>query len=200
MKMREALIKDDILDKPAWVVVNNFSEEGQAKLLEDAHKVLRYNKTFLPVLIDSFGGEVYNALGMYDILRNFDCDVITVVIGKAMSAGTILFCAGDYRYISENSTIMIHQVSSIGWGKEEEFRNESEEVTRLNDILFKLLDKRTKQKRGYWKKVLKENEFTDIFLTAKEAREMNLATHIGLPEINTHIDIKRCWIVPDEEE
>jgi ATP-dependent protease ClpP protease subunit len=94
---------------------------------------------------------------------------------------------------------MIHQVSTIAYGKEEEFRNESEEVTRLNDLLFKILDKRCKKKRGYWKSVLKNNEFTDVFVNATDAVDTHaLATHVGYPNIETEITIERTWTPPEE--
>ena len=193
--IQDCLNRDDLWDKPAWVTINEIDESGQAKLIEEAQKVIRANKNFLPIVIDSYGGEVYSALGMYDIIRSFDCEVLTVVIGKAMSAGALLFSAGDYRYISENSTIMIHQVSSVAYGKEEELRQEAEEVTRLNDHLFGMLDKRCKKKKGYWKKLLKDNEYTDLYLTGKDAVEHGLATEIGLPNIRAEApDIRRTWI------
>ena len=193
--IQDGLSKDDLWDKPAWVTINEIDESGQAKLIEDAQKVIRANKNFLPIVIDSYGGEVYSALGMYDIIRSFDCEVLTVVIGKAMSAGALLFSAGDYRYISENSTIMIHQVSSVAYGKEEELRQEAEEVTRLNDHLFGMLDKRCKKKKGYWKKLLKDNEYTDLYLTGKDAVDHGLASEIGLPNIRAEAqDVRRTWI------
>jgi len=193
--IQDCLNRDDLWDKPAWVTINEIDEAGQAKLIEEAQKVLRANKNFLPIVIDSYGGEVYSALGMYDIIRSFDCEVLTVVIGKAMSAGALLFSAGDYRYISENSTIMIHQVSSVAYGKEEELRQEAEEVTRLNDHLFGMLDKRCKKKKGYWKKLLKDNEYTDLYLTGQDAVEHGLASEIGLPNIRAEApDIRRTWI------
>ena len=33
--------KDDLWDKPAWVTINEIDESGQAKLIEEAQKVIQ---------------------------------------------------------------------------------------------------------------------------------------------------------------
>ena len=64
------------------------------------------------IVINSFGGSVYDGLALYDKIRNCKNNVITYNQGKVMSMGLILFVAGDVRNMSEHSTAMAHSVIS----------------------------------------------------------------------------------------
>ena len=50
-----------------------------------------------------------------------------------MSCGAILFSFGvdGMRYMDPDATVMIHDVSSMGWGKVEEIKADAKEVERL---------------------------------------------------------------------
>ena len=63
--------------------------------------------------INSPGGLVTAGLAMYDTMQFVKCDVATLVIGQACSAGSLLAMAGSKgkRYALRNSRTMIHQPS-----------------------------------------------------------------------------------------
>lgn len=65
----------------------------------------------LSVWIDSYGGSVFAAAGIYNALmqhKKAGCKVTTIVDGKAMSAATTIFMAGDERKISPCGIFMMH--------------------------------------------------------------------------------------------
>jgi ATP-dependent protease ClpP protease subunit len=82
---------------------------------------------------------------------------------------------------------MVHDVASFLWGKEVELTNETKEVTRLNRRVYSLLDKNTEQSAGYWRNLVKENKYTDLYMTAIKAKKHNLATVIGSPHLETTV-------------
>src|ERR1700733_12053308 len=59
------------------------------------------------LLINSSGGSIYNAFGLIDIVKKSTIPVVTVCIGEASSAASMLLASGKKRYATENSTIMV---------------------------------------------------------------------------------------------
>ena len=65
----------------------------------------------IEIIISTYGGSVYEAFGLYDMMRASKCHVVTVGIGKIMSAGVLLISAGDERKCYPNTQFMIHEMS-----------------------------------------------------------------------------------------
>ena len=59
--------------------------------MEKAHNT---GQPVIPILIDSYGGSVYGCLNMISFMKKATLPLHTVVAGKAMSAGAILFGMG----------------------------------------------------------------------------------------------------------
>lgn len=64
-------------------------------------------------VISTFGGCVYCALGIYDLLRTYPGYVTTVGIGAVMSAGTILMQGGRLRLAGESAQFLVHYGAEI---------------------------------------------------------------------------------------
>lgn len=182
-------------EQSLYVIVNKLEETTLKDFIKDCEKVLQTGQPFLPIVIDSYGGEVYTLLGMMDFLKQMSVKVITVSQCKAMSAGALLFSSGQERYVGPNCTIMIHEISACFWGKNIEIQNGAKEIERLNKMLFGILDKNTGQKPGYWWNVLETQKHVDIFLTPEQARKHGLATHIGIPHIETRVEVTRSLVL-----
>lgn len=60
------------------------------------------------VILNTPGGCVYNAMAIYDRIKDSPCKVIVRGYGSVMSAGALILQAGDERQISPNTTIMVH--------------------------------------------------------------------------------------------
>ncbi len=175
------------LDITRYVLVNKFTEESYAKFVTDCEKILNTGQYFLPIVIDSYGGYVYSLLGMIDFLASCNVTIMTICESKGMSCGSILFSCGEERYIGANCTIMVHDVSTMLWGKEVELTNDVKETSRLNRRIYSVLDKNTGQKSGYWRNLVKNNKYTDLYLTAANTKKHNLATIIGIPHLETTV-------------
>ena len=110
------------------------------------------------IVVNSFGGSVYDGLALYDKIRNCKNKVITYNQGKVMSMGLILFVEGDVRNMSEHSTAMAHSVSSGTWGKVAEMENNVKETKRLNSLLVDILADRTKKTKAFWENEIKHED------------------------------------------
>ena len=115
------LIKDVELRKPPIIIrVNKFDETAANKFHQQIAQAHNTGQSVIPVVIDSYGGQVYSLMSMVAAIETSEIPVATIVEGKAMSCGAVLLTCGEegMRFADPNATIMIHDVSSGGWGNE----------------------------------------------------------------------------------
>ena len=112
---RSPLIKELELHKnPVIIRVNKFNEESAKDFATKIAMAHNTGQQVIPVVIDSYGGQVYSLMSMISAIKNSDLPVATIIEGKAMSCGAILFSFGEegMRYMDPYATVMIHDVSS----------------------------------------------------------------------------------------
>jgi ATP-dependent Clp protease protease subunit len=151
------LIKpEEVMEIPHTVYVNNFDEESSKLFLEDFTRASNSFQPIIPIIIDSYGGDVYSLLSMIDVIENSSKPVATVCVGKAMSCGAILLSCGHkgHRYIGNHATVMIHDVSAYSDGKFEEVKSNARETTRLQKEMFNILDKNADKFTGYFDRLV----------------------------------------------
>ena len=86
------LIKEIELRKnPIVIRVNKFDEKASKEF--DSQVALAHNtgQKVIPIVIDSYGGQVYSLMSMISAINHCEIPVATIVEGKAMSCGAILF-------------------------------------------------------------------------------------------------------------
>lgn len=179
-----------IVPPPVVVTVNAFTESAVHKFIEDCNRAHNSVQSFIPIVINSDGGCVDALLPMIDWCRASKKPVATVVF-KAMSCGAILASCGSpgYRFALAHSRIMIHDVSSWFNGKNADVQAAADESTRLNAMIYGILDENCKQKAGYFSQFIASRRGGDWFLTADEAKRHGLIDVVGMPEIRMTIDV-----------
>ena len=130
-------------------------------------------------------------MSMISAIKNSEITVATIVEGKAMSCGAILFSFGEqgYRFIDENATIMIHDVSSMDMGKVEELKASAAEADRLNSIVYKMMAQNCGKRDDYFMKIVDKKKHADWFLDAEEAKKHGLANHLRVPKLNISVEV-----------
>jgi ATP-dependent Clp protease protease subunit len=128
------------------------------------------------IIINNYGGDGYAMLGIYDIIRSYPVKINTYIIGAAMSAGALIAaCATGKRYISKNSSIMIHQTSAWLQGSGTQIMMEADQVKKQQDSYFQLLEKHSKKDHKFWsKKTLSSN----LYMEPNTALEYGLVDEI----------------------
>ena len=82
------------------------------------HKLLilfeckNHKKNKLRIFINSQGGCAKDGLACYDMIRNMPYQVDTIAIGICASAAMLILCAGDIRYATKNTVLLIHEAST----------------------------------------------------------------------------------------
>lgn len=126
----------------------------------------------ITIKITSFGGDPYTALGFYDYIKSLDkIHVITECIGMAMSAGTVMFLAGDERIMTPNSTLMFHTVSTASYGRAYEIKNEADECERLLNKFCNIYAEETNLTKAQWRRKIK---FEDVYIDHEEAEKLEI--------------------------
>lgn len=186
------LIKEFELRKsPIIIRVNKFNEEAAKKFIDSMAAAHNTGQDIIPVVIDSYGGEVYSLMAMIAAINDAELPVATIVEGKAMSCGAILFSFGEegLRFMDRNATLMIHDVSSMEWGKVEELKASAKEADRLNDKVYTMMARNCGKKDDYFLKIVDKKKHADWFLDADEAKKHNLTNQIRLPTMNIEVDV-----------
>jgi ATP-dependent Clp protease protease subunit len=126
--------------------------------------------------INSPGGYVTSGLAMYDTMQFVKCDVSTIVIGQACSAGSLLAQAGakGKRYALPHAKIMIHQPSGGYSGQATDIDIHAQEILKTKKRLNEIYVKHT----GQDIETIQKNMERDKFFTSEEALEFGLIDKI----------------------
>ena len=183
----------ELRSNPVIIRVNKFDEKSSKEFADEIAKAHNTGQSIIPVIIDSYGGQVYSLMSMIASIKSSELPVATIVEGKAMSCGVVLFSCGTegHRYITEDATLMIHDVSSMAWGKNSEIQATAEEVKRLNDKIYGILSTNSNKSEKWFNKQLNDKGRADWFIESAEAIDLGLADKVGMPklEINVKLDI-----------
>lgn len=111
------------------------------------------------LLINSFGGDVYSGLAIYDVMQNLSCDVRTYGIGYISSMAQILLTAGTKgkRFVSKHSKILLHQPVTEISGELDIIEKNINELNELKDTLCNIISFHTNQPKEKVEKDMKKN-------------------------------------------
>jgi ATP-dependent Clp endopeptidase proteolytic subunit ClpP len=172
----------------------DFKEDSGEEFCKDLNaaenKAKHLGQSIIPISINSYGGAVDALMSMVDAIEHCSLPVATIVSGKAMSCGAFLFSCGakGHRYIGPNSRVMIHEVSSVHFGKNEDLKTSATETERLNIQAFKILDKNCNKPNGYFQELIHTKyKNSDWFLNPEECVKHNLASVIGIPTLKLSV-------------
>ena len=130
----------------------------------------------ISMYINSPGGVVTAALSILDTMRYIKCDVSTLCIGQACSAGSLLLCSGTKgkRYILPNARVMIHQPSGGAQGQATDIEIHAREIIKTRERLNQIYSENT----GKDITIINESMERDRFMSAEEALNFGLVDKI----------------------
>jgi len=130
----------------------------------------------LIVTISTYGGNMHSGFAIYDLLVDSPFKIVTVGLGKVMSAGFLIFLAGDVRRSNENTRFMIHEVSTVTYGTLSAIEEDLNEAKILNDIAKRIIVSKTaitmEQLNTY------ATQKKDWYMSKKEAMELKVLTEL----------------------
>lgn len=126
----------------------------------------------ISMYINSPGGVVTSAFSILDTMRYIKCDVSTLCIGQACSAGSLLLCSGTKgkRFALPNARVMIHQPSGGAQGQATDIDIQAKEILKMRERLNLIYSENTGQKI----ETIELSMERDRFMSADEAVEFGL--------------------------
>jgi ATP-dependent Clp protease, protease subunit len=137
---------------------------------------LKYERKPIKIMIDSYGGYVYQCMGLVGIMEKSTTKIHTYVTGAAMSCGFIMLICGDKRFAYKHATPMYHQVSTGFWGKTQDMEESYKETKRLQKKFESLTIEKTNISKSKLEEILKTKQ--DWYMDAEEALSVGVIDEI----------------------
>jgi len=128
----------------------------------------------ITIYISTYGGDIYEMNAMHDAMRLNPCPIHTIGIGKVMSAGVLLLAAGDRRSLTENTSVMMHQIDIDASGSVTYLSVEVSHSKTLQDAMYRLYSRYT----GQSVKQIEADLKSDKYFTASEALEYGIVDEL----------------------
>lgn len=126
------------------------------------------------VRINSPGGDVWDGLAIYNMLRSAKGKVTTVVEGLAASAASIVAMAGDDVSIYPSAQLMIHSAWTIAMGNADDFREAADVLDKIDGTLAEIYSSKTGRPAEEFKQIMSK----DSYYNADESLELGLVNSI----------------------
>ncbi len=132
----------------------------------------------LTVRINSRGGEVDHAVGIFNFLRDHPAHVTTINEGVAMSSGSLILMAGDTIKVKANSITMIHNPWTFAAGNAKQLRAQADTLDKFEAALAAVYVARTGKSEEDIKAMLDGPDGDGIHMTAAEAKAQGFADEV----------------------
>lgn len=93
------------------------------------------------------GGAVFDALAMFNALRQHPANIEVSIMGVAASAASLVAMAGDKITMSDNAFMMVHNPMSLAAGNADELRDLADTLDKIAASLVSIYSNRTGQPR-----------------------------------------------------
>jgi ATP-dependent Clp protease protease subunit len=145
----------------------DISEEFLKKL----HHLEEKSNKSITVFINSPGGDSASGFAIIDALLLSKCNIITVAIGEICSMAPAVFIAGKERYITKNTFVMFHPITTYSSDYIEFAKSRLKNAEELEKVYDKYILERTKIP----KRLLQSAKNKEVWLNSKEAIEYGIA-------------------------
>lgn len=170
--MRERLLHDRV------VVLDGVLDDDNGTLLATQLLALAADdpRADIALWIHSPGGSVPSMLAIRDIMRLVPCDVSTLALGLACSAGQFLLSAGTpgKRFALPHARILMHQGSAGIGGSAGELETQADDLRHMRDTVLGLIAADT----GQPVERIFEDSLHDRWYTAEQAKDYGFIDEI----------------------
>lgn len=137
---------------------------------------LKYDRPAIRIFIDSYGGNVYQGLGIIGIIENSATPIHTIVTGCAMSMAFGILISGHKRFAYKYATPLYHILNAGEKDTIQGLTEDLEEYERLQSLLDTITVKKTNisvDKLKYYRERKK-----DWYMSAEESIKLNVVDEI----------------------
>jgi len=125
--------------------------------------------------INSLGGDVFDGMAMYNVIKRREAKTTVYIEGIAASIATIIALGADEVVMAENSLFMIHNAWGGTMGEAKDMRKTAETLDKISSELTDIYRKKT----GLSNDVLAEMMDEETWLNAQEAYDLRFVDTIS---------------------
>ena len=144
-------------------------------IVDELREIMASN---INVHINSYGGDVFEGLAIYNTLRGSGKHITTICDGCACSAASVVFMAGTERIMSRASLLMIHNAWTIAIGNSDELHKQADDLETITQASVEVY----KQAASISEEESKELMDNETWILPEQAKEWGFATSIDEEE------------------
>ena len=140
-------------------IVGDISYENYATFAEELSLLEQDNKKPIVVHLTSEGGDPYASLAYAERIRLSPCDIRVVGLGYVASAAVLILASGDWRVLSRESWVMLHEEFSKLSGSVSAKEVEIQQERALEGQCYRLLGEKTMEVAAHWQSLHKQTTY-----------------------------------------
>lgn len=158
---------------------------GESISASDVEKELKnMSSDKIEVHINSYGGDAFDGIAIYNQLKNHSAKIIVHIDGLAASAASIIAMAADELVMNTGSMLMIHEGSTIAWGTKGDIGKTLNSLTKLDKSIADVYMTRFTGEREEIDTLI----VNETWFTADEAIEVGLADKVNNTKTSEEVD------------
>jgi ATP-dependent Clp protease, protease subunit len=126
----------------------------------------------IKVEINSPGGNYFDGVAIYNLLRRHDAAVEVEILGQAASAASIIAMAGDTVAMAHNSELMIHEARGLFFGTKSEMADAMEVLGHIDESMVQTYAARSGRPAAEFAAMIAGK---DVYFRGQEAIDAGLA-------------------------
>lgn len=144
--------------------------------------------------INSPGGSIFEALAIYNRLREHTPGVTVKIDGIAASMAGVIALAGQRVEMAENALFMIHNPAGVAVGEEDAMRTYADLLAKVKESIIHAYEQKTQMPRNKLAKMMD----AETWMTAQEALALGFVDAVTAPlELTACFDKSRLSAIPD---
>lgn len=142
----EIYLLDEIYQSTVSAVIKQINEininndKKEKEFIADGNV---FNRKPIELYVSSYGGSVYDGLGLIGVIQSSKTPVNVIATGKVMSMGFLITCAAHKAFAYPHTTFMYHALSSWAAGQLQDLKEQYEECVRLQKVLDAIVTNNT---------------------------------------------------------
>jgi ATP-dependent Clp endopeptidase proteolytic subunit ClpP len=153
--------------------------------------------TEIDLRLFSGGGDVFEGIAIYNILKRVDAKITVHVDGLAASIASVIMMAGDEIIMGEGSQVMIHKPWTIAMGSSADLQETIDRLDRVENEIIKIYENKT----GLSRSEIENMVAAETWFNDDEAIEFGFADSKieNAAQFNIAASVKNCdWIKKKE--
>ena len=188
----QSKVSNDIVDVYIFDEIGTFGINAQSFIDE----IKGFKNTPLNLHINCVGGDVFEGMAIYNVLKKRTAETTVYIEGIAASMGSVVALAADNVVMAENSLFMIHNAWGGAMGEAKELKKTANLLEKISNEIADIYIKKTNLPYDKVKEMMDE----ETWLNADEALELGFVDSISdAIKVAAKYDVSKFKNITNEE-